>query len=214
MILVTTLVLVLILTVAGGVLLYKNRSELATTTNYRNHQKALTNADTVLKLAMKALDIMVANPSISSVKESFSHDDNGYKYTFSDNFAEIVLNDDQSRSSVKSRYLGAGSTTGGNEPDIIISNSSDQIIGMAKIGRDFKDRTIDYGGSQKAGESIGMTGMGSGSSSVSSFYVITVVGRDPDSTAGDIFSHGAEISAGPQAFLTALYCVGTACEKS
>jgi hypothetical protein len=216
MILVTTLVLVLILTVAGGVLLYKNRSELATTTNFRNHQKALSNADMVMKVTMKALDIMIANPSIDSVKESFAHSgDYRYKFQFSDDFARLVENvGDTDRSSIKSRYLGAGGTTGGNEPDIIVSDNHGRILGLSRISFDFIDRTIAYGGKAMAGGSIGLSGMGSGSDSLTSFYVITVVGRDPDVGDGDIYSDDAGFSAGPQAFLTALYCVGTTCSKS
>jgi hypothetical protein len=216
MILITTLVLVLILTVAGGVLLYKNRSELATTTNFRNHQKALANADTVMKVAMKALDIMIANPSIDSVIESFAHSGNyKYKFKFSPNFAALAENvGDASRSSVKSRYLGAGGSASGNIPDITVSDQNDRIIGLARISYDFIDRTIAYGGKMNAGDSIGMSGMGSGAEAVTSFYVITVVGRDPDAAEGDLYATGADLSAGPQAFLTALYCVGTACAKS
>jgi hypothetical protein len=203
--------------VAGGVLLYKNRSELATTTNFRNHQKALANADTVMKVTMKALDIMVANPSIDSVKESFEHSgDYKYKFKFSDEFAKLAETfGDANRTSVKSRYLGAGSSTGGNEPDIVVSDMQGRTIGLARVSFDFVDRTIEYGGKMTAGASIGLSGMGSGSNSVTSFYVITVVGRDPDSNpSGDLYVANADYSAGPQAFLTALYCVGTTCSKS
>jgi hypothetical protein len=216
MILVTTLVLVLILTVAGGVLLFKSRSELATTTNFRNHQKALSNADTVMKLTMKAIDVMVANSNIQAVKELFSHSGTyKYKFKFSDQFSKLLENvGNVNRISIKSRYLGAGSSSGAYEPDIIVTDLQDRVIGLSRVSFDFIDRTVAYGGKMKTGESISLSGMGSGSDSISSFYVITVVGRDPDTRDGDIFSSDIETSAGPQAFLTALYCVGTSCSKS
>ncbi|MDR1607508.1 MAG: hypothetical protein LBT38_03765 [Deltaproteobacteria bacterium] len=216
MILVTTLILVMILTVAGGTLLFKSRSELSTTTNFRNHQKALANADTVMKVAMKAMDVMASNSSIEAVKSFFEHSGQyKYKFKFSPQFAKIFEGVRQTdRISVKARYLGAGSSTGGNEPDIVITDLQDRIVGLARISFDFIDRTVEYGGKLKSGDSIGLSGMGTGADSITSFYVITVVGRDPDSKGGDIFAEDALESAGPQAFLTALYCVGTSCAKS
>ncbi|MDR2140408.1 MAG: hypothetical protein LBR11_01200 [Deltaproteobacteria bacterium] len=217
MILLTTLVLVLILTVAGGVLLFKNRSELATTTNYRNHQKALANADTVMKVTMKALDVMVATSNYNEVERFFEHSGTTYKYkfTFSDNFKNFPSNvADKKRTSIKSRYLGAGGVSGGNQPDLVVSDLNDRVIGLARISFDFIDRTIAYGGKATPGGSMEMKGMGSGSDTLSSFYVITVVGRDPETVEGDIFTDDPTVSAGPQAFLTALYCVGSICEKT
>ncbi|MDR1086561.1 MAG: hypothetical protein LBP22_17310 [Deltaproteobacteria bacterium] len=213
MILVMTLILVLLMTVTGGVLLYKNRSELATTTNYRNHQKALSNADMVMKVATRALDIMITQTSIAKVRDFFAYT-SGYKYKFSfdDNFVELLSKDNEDRKSVKSRYLGAGSTTGTNKPDIIVRDENGRIVGLARVSFDFVDHTVEYG-SKMSGESMEDAGKGASQDTVNSYYVITVVGRDPDVGGGDLYAADAATSAGPQAFLTALYCVGSKCRK-
>jgi hypothetical protein len=217
MILLTALVLVMILTMVGGFLLHKNRSELSTTTNYRNHQKALANADMVMKITMKALESMINNPNIELVKQYFSYKaaDFNYKLDFTSSFVNLIQNvDSYERYSVKSRYLGAGSNSGGNEPDIIVRDNSNRIIGMARISFDFIDRTIEYGGQNSAGMSIGYSGIPEASESFTSSFIITVVGRDPDAGEGDLYAADASVSAGPQAFLTTLFCIGKACPST
>ncbi|MDR1396047.1 MAG: hypothetical protein LBK52_07760 [Deltaproteobacteria bacterium] len=216
MILLTALVLVLIMTIAGGVLLYKNRSELATTTNYRNHQKALANADMVMKVTMKALDVFISTANISEVREAFKYNSAEFGYTldFSSSFNELIENMGQEkRMSIKSRYLGAGSTGGGNTPDVIVRDNQNRIIGMARISFDFIDRTVEYGGQNQAGLSMQYSGIPEGVNSVTSYFIITVIGRDPEAGDGDLYAADAAVSAGPQAFLTALYCTGLSCEK-
>ena len=211
MILITTLVVMLLITILGVGMLFSTRSELTTTTNYRQSIKAFNNADAVVQLAIRAVDV-IANGTVEDVRDhlAFNSANSDYKIEVTANLESLISDMSADRISTKRRYLGVGKAAS-SVPDIIIRDKQDRIVGTVAISHDFSNDSSPFaGGGVGSSGSVadkGNTGVGGVSLQ---YYVITVSGKDPAAPGAPSYflesGDPLELS-GPQSFITVLYSV-------
>ena len=212
MILITTLVVMLLITILGIGMLFATRTELTTTTNYRQSIKAFNNADAVAQLAIRAVDV-IANGTIEDVRDQLAYNsvNSDYKIEVTNSFENLISDMSANRMSTKRRYLGVGpaaSTT----PDLIIRDKQNRVVGTVFISHDFANDSTPFagGGVGSSGQVADKGNTGVGGVSLQ-YYVITVSGKDPAAPGGSAFFLDDEtaplVLSGPQNFITVLYSV-------
>lgn len=210
MILVTTLVIMLLVTIVGVGMLFATRSELSTTTNYRQSMKAFNHADALVELAKQAAEAL-ASGTLEDVRDNLAYNAglSDYKIEVSDTLATASYDLGPDRASTRSRYLRLGSMAPGSSPDIVVRDKSGQVVGTIMISRDFTSDSSPFAGGM-VGSSGGIADKGNtGVGGVSlQYYVITVSGKDPAAPGGPSFflGDGEKLEmTGPQSFITVLF---------
>jgi hypothetical protein len=211
MILMTTLVVMLLVTILGVGMLFATRTELSTTTNYRQSMKAFNHADAVVQLAIRATDVL-AYGTIEDVRDHLAYNAalSDYKIEVSDSLETLSSDLSSDRLSTRRRYLRLGNM-GASEPDIIVRDKQDRVVGTIMISHDFNNDSTPFAGggvgssggiSDKGNTGVGGVGL--------QYYVITVSGKDPAAPGGQSFflddAEALELT-GPQSFITVLYAV-------
>ncbi|MDR2442632.1 MAG: hypothetical protein LBE31_03825 [Deltaproteobacteria bacterium] len=211
MILVTTLVVMLMVALLGAGMLFSTRAELTTTTNYRQSVKAFNNADAVVQLAIRAVDV-IAYGTVEDVRDHLTYNTSmsDYRIEVSDRLANLNSETGGNRHSAKDRYLGVGLATSG-KPDIIVRDKDGRLVGTVMISHDFAGSSSPFSGAG-VGSSGGIADQGStGVGGLGlQYYVITVSGKDPTAPGGQSFflDSGEKLeTSGPQTFITVLYSV-------
>jgi hypothetical protein len=210
MILITTLVVMLLITILGVGMLFATRTELTTTTNYRQSAKAFNQADALVQLAILATDVL-AKQTLDAVRDrlEFSAAQSDYKIEVSDSLATFAADKTPERISIKRRYLRLGNLS--TAPDIVVRDKQDRVVGTIMISHDFAFDTAPFHGVPGSSEGVADKGsMGVGTVGVQ-YFVITVSGKDPAAPDGgsSFFLEDDEASGvtGPQTFITIIYKV-------
>ncbi|MDR2455327.1 MAG: hypothetical protein LBE49_01865, partial [Deltaproteobacteria bacterium] len=180
MILMTTLVVMLLITILGLGMLFATRSELSTTTNYRQSIKAFNNADAVVQLAIRAVDV-IANGTVEDVRDHLAYNsaNSDYKIEVTSSLENLIADMSPDRLSTKRRYLGVGSAAH-TTPDLIIRDKQNRVVGTVVISHDFTNGSVPFagGGVGSSGQIADKGNTGVGGVSLQ-YYVITVSGKDP-----------------------------------